>query len=175
MEYAFEEKYILVLSHDEVVHEKKSLFSKMPGSDEEKMQRLKLLLSFFLCFPGKKLLFMGGEFGQKTEWDSKGEIAWQLLENSTHKELQEMVATLNAFYVDQQIPGEKEAFTWIETEDCLFVYRCKGYLFAHNFSEKPKEISLPEGAQLVFCSDGAQTETSAILRPLSTHVFAIDE
>jgi len=174
-EYAFNENYILVLSHDEVVHEKKSLLAKMPGNEKEKMQNLRLLLSFFMCFPGKKLLFMGGELGQKTEWNLKEEIHWDLLEDPSHQKLQEMVATLNQFYIESEIPFNKEAFAWLETENGVLAYQCKSFLFAHNFLPNPQEIALPERAHLVFCSDSAEIEDCAILRPLSTHVFALDE
>ena len=81
-EYAFSEKFLLEYSHDEVVHLKGSLFQKMPGSSESKFGNLRLMLGFMFAFPGKKLLFMGAEFAQKTEWDIKGQIQWELLEQN---------------------------------------------------------------------------------------------
>ncbi|MDN3505710.1 MAG: 1,4-alpha-glucan branching protein GlgB [Simkaniaceae bacterium] len=172
-EYAFHENYVLVLSHDEVVHEKKSLFAKMPGDQKQKMQGLRLLISFMMCFPGKKLLFMGGELGQKTEWNPKESIHWDLLDDPAHLHLQEMVAALNQFY--QKNPIDQGAFSWLETEAGVLAYKDKSLIYAHNFLAKPMEIALPETAQLIFCSDSAEWESSAILRPLSTHVFRIDE
>ncbi len=115
-EYAFDEKFALVLSHDEVVHEKGSLINKMPGSDWEKRAGLRLLLSYLYCFPGKKLLFMGGEIGQFSEWDCKGEIEWNILQNLAHKQIHDMVSAIGKFYLENEALSfgdfDKEQTQW---------------------------------------------------------------
>lgn len=96
--YYYEEKHLLPLSHDEVVHEKKSLLSKMPGNQWEKFANLRLLLSYMICHPGKKLLFMGGEFGQWDEWNCKEELPWVLTNLPLHQKLKNCVRDLNYLY-----------------------------------------------------------------------------
>lgn len=112
--YSFSEKFLLPYSHDEVVHEKKSLFSKMPS--DTSFQNLKLLFTYQFCHPGKKLVFMGQEFAQKTEWDCKDEIAWNLLEEKEHFEFQSFVQRLNVFYKEHSALWEKDfsekGFEW---------------------------------------------------------------
>lgn len=93
--FQFNDAQIYVLSHDEVVHLKKSLLSKMPGTKEEKFAGVRLLLSFMSALPGKTLLFMGGEFGQETEWDCLNALPWHLLGGELNQKLQSMVSSLN--------------------------------------------------------------------------------
>ena len=100
--YAFSERFILVFSHDEVVHGKRSLLSKMPGDMWQKFANLRLLFSYMICQPGKKLLFMGGEIGQWNEWYCKGEIEWFLLQFPIHHGLQTMIKDLNHFYLQHR-------------------------------------------------------------------------
>ncbi|NGX39412.1 MAG: 1,4-alpha-glucan branching enzyme GlgB [Chlamydiae bacterium] len=133
IDYTFMEKYVLVLSHDEVVHEKRSLFSKMPGTEEEKFAGLRLLLSYMITFPGKKLLFMGGELGQPTEWNCKEELPWDLLESEENRGLQEMIRALNAFYLEHPalFAGDfsPSQFTWAfphDKENLLIGYYREG-------------------------------------------------
>lgn len=119
--YAFSERFISVLSHDEVVHGKKSLLSKMPGDVWQKFANLRLLLSYMICQPGKKLLFMGGEFGQWNEWSCKRELEWDLLRFLPHKGVQDMVKELNFFYLNNPALWEKDfhysSFEWVDFSD----------------------------------------------------------
>lgn len=116
--YAFNERFLQVLSHDEVVHEKKSLLSKMPGDEWQRMASLRLYLGYMICHPGKKLLFMGGEFGQIAEWYEKESIHWDLLRIEAHQGLYLCAKELNHFYLRSNALWEKDfdesGFEWVE-------------------------------------------------------------
>ena len=121
--YAFTENFVLPLSHDEVVHGKGSLLGKMPGDDWQKFANLRLLLGYMFTLPGKKLLFMGGEFGQWREWSHDGQLQWELLEHASHRGLQHWVTDLNAFYRRERATHagdfEPSGFEWIDADDAL--------------------------------------------------------
>lgn len=119
--YAFSENYVLPLSHDEVVHGKKSLLSKMPGDDWQQFANLRLLYTYMYTHPGQKLLFMGCELGQRAEWNVNEEIHWNLLENNSHKGIQDVVRTLNQVYKAEPALYEHNytplGFEWIDYSD----------------------------------------------------------
>ncbi len=121
MIYAFTENFILPLSHDEVVYGKGSLLSKMPGDDWQKFANLRLLLGYMYAQPGKKLLFMGGEFGQRREWAHDESLEWHLLQYRPHSSLQRWVSDLNQLYRSQpalyQVDFDHSGFEWIDCND----------------------------------------------------------
>lgn len=119
--YAFSEQFVLPLSHDEVVHLKQSLLSKMPGDDWQKFANLRLLYTYMFGHPGKKLLFMGGEFGQWSEWTEAHSLDWHLLEWETHKGIHNLIKDLNGTYQCEkaihEIEANWEGFEWIDIND----------------------------------------------------------
>jgi 1,4-alpha-glucan branching enzyme len=121
MMYAFAENFVLPLSHDEVVHGKGSLIGKMPGDDWQKLANLRLLFGYMYTQPGKKLLFMGGEIGQRSEWSHDRSIDWHLLEHAPHQGLQRWVRDLNTLYRGEPCLHELDCapggFEWIDCND----------------------------------------------------------
>jgi 1,4-alpha-glucan branching enzyme len=119
--YAFHENFVLPLSHDEVVYGKGSLLKQMPGDDWQKFANLRLLFAYMYAQPGKKLLFMGGEFGQWSEWYHEESLHWQLLDYLPHAGLQDWVKDLNALYRSEpalhQLDFEAKGFEWIDCND----------------------------------------------------------
>ena len=150
--YMFTENYTMPLSHDEVVYGKGSLLGKMPGDDWQKRANLRLLLGYMYGQPGKKLLFMGGEFGQKGEWAHEGELEWGLLADEGHDGIRRLTAALNALY--RETPGlhEKdtmpEGFEWVigdDRENSVLAFLRRGtdasapVLAVYNFTPAPRD------------------------------------
>ena len=121
MVYTFNENFVLPLSHDEVVYGKGSLIRKMPGDDWQRFANLRALFGLMWAHPGKKLLFMGGEFGQQREWAHEGELDWEQSGWERHSGVQRLVAALNRVYREEpalhQIDFSAEGFEWLEADD----------------------------------------------------------
>jgi 1,4-alpha-glucan branching enzyme len=161
MIYAFHENFVLPLSHDEVVYGKRSLLSKMPGDDWQKFANLRLLYGYMYGQPGKKLLFMGGEFGQWREWTHDDSLEWHLLEFPLHKGIQKWVSDLNALYAGEPALYELDCnpggFDWIDCSDAegsvlSWVRKAKSsedlVLVVCNFTPVPRQdyrIGAPRG------------------------------
>jgi 1,4-alpha-glucan branching enzyme len=157
--YAYTENFILPLSHDEVVHLKGSLLEKMPGDMWQKMANLRLLHGYMMGQPGKKLLFMGGEFGQWREWDHQASLDWHLLEFSTHQGIRDWVRDLNRIYVRESSlhagDYDQNGFAWEDCHDAdqsvLTFFRKHGdevILVACNFTPVVRyryRVGLPQG------------------------------
>jgi 1,4-alpha-glucan branching enzyme len=119
--YAWSENFILPLSHDEVVHMKGALLDKMPGPVEQRFANLRALYGYMWAHPGKKLLFMGGEFGQWREWNETESLDWHLMENPAHKGIQNLIRDLNNVYQKKnslwEADGEPAGFEWIDANN----------------------------------------------------------
>lgn len=118
MLYAYDEKFILPISHDEVVHGKGSLLSKMPGDRWQQLANVRAYLAFMWSHPGKQLLFMGSEFGQQSEWSQERGLEWWILDQPSHRGLQTLVSNLNKLYLDNppmwQLDHDHRGFVWID-------------------------------------------------------------
>jgi 1,4-alpha-glucan branching enzyme len=132
-EYGFSENFMLPLSHDEVVHGKKSLAYKMPGDEWQKFGNLRVLMMYMFTHSGTKLLFMGAEFGQTAEWNFNQSLDWHLLQYAPHKGVKELVKTLNSTYRNEpalyERSFERSGFQWIEGGDntqSVLVYQRMG-------------------------------------------------
>lgn len=132
--YAFTENFMLPLSHDEVVHGKSPMMYKMPGDDWQKLANVRLMYSYMFTHPGTKLLFMGDEFGQTTEWNYKSELDWHLLEHASHQGLQRYVKALNHLYTSEPALYIKQfeyyGFEWVNVSDydnSIMAYLRKSY------------------------------------------------
>ena len=152
LKYAFSENFVLVLSHDEVVHLKCSMFGKMPGDTIDKFSNLKLAYAFMTGHPGKKLLFMGQDFGQQNEWSESKSLDWYLLEDPMHEDMKAF--TKNCMHLYKKYPAlyatdcNPEGFKWINEDDrdnsiCSFLRLSengkKNLLFVLNFTPVVRE------------------------------------
>ena len=171
MIYAYSEKFLLSLSHDEVVHGKCSLLNKMPGEKEKKMANLRAALGYMIVHPGKKLLFMGQEFAQEREWSEQRELDWNLLEEKDHRQMQDYMKALLKLYKEQPALYEEDydpaGFEWInvmETEKNMLTFIRKGkkkdstLVVVCNFSALPYEkyqmgVPYPGKYKEIFNSD----------------------
>ncbi|MBO5221033.1 MAG: 1,4-alpha-glucan branching protein GlgB [Clostridia bacterium] len=167
--YAFSENYVLPISHDEVVHGKKSLLDKIPGPYENKFAGFRAFLSYMYTHPGKKLLFMGSEYGPFREWDYENELEWFMLDYEPHRKLKEFTRALNLFYLAHPALWEEdcspEGFQWISPDDnrnnvVVFQRKCKEeeLVIAVNFAPQRWEnyrFGLPEAGNYdeIFSSD----------------------
>src|SRR5690606_7533961 len=133
MMYYYDENFLLPLSHDEVVHGKSPMIYKMPGDDWQKFANLRLLYTYMFTHPGGKLLFMGDEFGQTSEWNYKSELDWFLLQHDSHRLLKDCVRDLNALLRSEPALYENQfnifGFEWIDLNhrpESVIAYRRKG-------------------------------------------------
>jgi 1,4-alpha-glucan branching enzyme len=131
--YSFSENFVLPISHDEVVHGKGSLISKMPGDDWQKFANLRAYYGFMWSHPGKKLLFMGCEFAQRDEWSHDQSLDWHLLQYESHQGIQNLIKDLNHVYKNtpalHELDCEGSGFEWLDSENSrqsILVYLRKG-------------------------------------------------
>ncbi|MFC4219110.1 1,4-alpha-glucan branching protein GlgB [Flagellimonas marina] len=190
MTYAFTENFVLPFSHDEVVYGKQSLLYRMPGDEWQRFANLRLLFGYMFTHPGGNLLFMGGEFGQSSEWNFQESLAWHLTQYDFHSGIQEVIKDLNKLYKSNPALYQKqfssEGFQWIEyndKENTVITYLRKGedpkddLIIACNFTPVPREnyrVGVPKSTQLklVFNSDETKYSGSGIgkktLKPSKT-------
>jgi len=159
MAYAYSENYVLPLSHDEVVHGKRSLLSQMPGDDWQRFAHLRLLHAYMYCHPGHKLIFMGDEIGQRSEWSVDDGVTWDLLDDHPHQGIQTLTKELNSIY--RSLPAlyeysfEHKGFQWIDHTDhanCILAFLRHGdnqkLLVVCNFTPTPHDyykLGVPQG------------------------------
>nr|WP_298793608.1 1,4-alpha-glucan branching protein GlgB [uncultured Allomuricauda sp.] len=180
MTYAFTENFMLPFSHDEVVYGKQSLLYRMPGDEWQRFANLRLLFGYMFTHPGANLLFMGGEFGQSSEWNFQESLDWHLTQYDFHSGIQEVIKDLNKVYKNNPALYEKqfsqEGFQWIEyndQENSVITYLRKGndpkddLIVACNFTPVPREnyrVGVPKTTQLklLFNSDDSKYSGSGI-------------
>ncbi len=186
--YAFSENFVLPLSHDEIVHGKNSLLEKMPGDTWQKFANLRLLYTYMWVHPGKKLLFMGGEFAQINEWYCKVSLDWHLPENDTnHRNMLTFVKALNHFYLDHpplyEMDFDQKGFSWLDLHDqdnsvISFVRYAENpadhLVIILNFTPQTHNnyrIGLPhkQGYKRLFCSDDTRFGGSGVMGAETIH------
>ena len=192
MMYQYSENFILPISHDEVVHGKKSLVNKMFGDNWCKYAGLRLYAAFMMGHPGKKLLFMGSEFGQFIEWREYEELQWQVIDKyDIHKKVQEYFKTLNHFYIENkalwELDNREEGFEWIDAdnnEQSVLSFIRKGkdekdkLIFILNFTPVTYydfEVTVPEAGEYIEVLNSDSIEFGGSGQTLETSVFTTDE
>ena len=184
MIYAYSEDFILVFSHDEVVHGKGSMVNKMPGSTfEEKFANLRVAYGFMMGHPGKKLLFMGQDFGQMDEWNENAELEWDLLQYPIHSQMKEYVKALNRLYAQypalSALDYHPDGFEWIECSNsqeniAVFLRKTRKkeetLMFVCNFAPVVHEkfqvgVPFPGKYKEIFNSDSEEFGGSGVTNP----------
>ena len=152
--YAFSENYVLPISHDEVVHGKKSFIDKMYGSYEDKFRTARTAMLLLMSYPGKKLLFMGTEYAQFREWDFEDSLEWFMLDYPKHSDFRNYIRELNDFYLKNpplyELDFSPEGFCWLlvdEAEKCSVAYRRlaadgNSLIFCLNFSNREETLHI---------------------------------
>ncbi|MFC6093734.1 1,4-alpha-glucan branching protein GlgB [Saccharothrix lopnurensis] len=174
LSYAWSENFVLPLSHDEVVHGKGSLWERMPGDDRAKAAGLRSLLAYTWAHPGKQLLFMGGEFGQRDEWSEFG-LDWHLLDSPVHAGVRRLVADLNATYratpALHELDTSPDGFEWVHGDDLVLAFLRRGehdvVVCAVNLADEPRRdyrVGLPRAGawREVLNTDGADYGGSGV-------------
>ena len=174
MVYFYDENFVLPLSHDEVVHGKSPMIYKMPGDEWQRFANLRVLYTYMFTHPGGKLLFMGNEFGQTSEWNFEKELDWKLLQYEPHAKLKDLVKALNHLYTSEpalfEYQFDKNGFEWVDLsnrDECVIVYRRMGkrkkddLLIIFNMTpvERPNWNIQAKGKKnwnMIFCSDDDQ-------------------
>jgi len=189
--YAFDEQFVLPLSHDEVVQARGSLYGQMPGDHREKLANLRLLYAYAWAHPGKKLLFMGGELAQTTAWNADSALPWKLAERPAHAGLQRFVRELNRVYRSEpalwELDGEEGGFAWLDVDGAergviAFARYAKEpkrvLVFAANFSSSALtdyQLGLPQGDRwrVVIASDeSSPAKLPTLRRPVNNQPFS---
>lgn len=168
MAYYYDERYLLPLSHDEVVHGKATILQKMYGDYEQKFPQARAFYMYMYAHPGKKLNFMGNEIGHFREWDEKREIDWNLLDYPAHQDFHRFMKDLNRFYLEHpafsEMDYDTEGFEWLEChaqEKCVYVFERRSekerIMAVFNFSDQDQEFEIEAGAvtalKKTFCSE----------------------
>jgi len=177
--YAFSENYILPLSHDEVVHGKSALVSKMPGDEWQRFANLRILFMSMYGHPGQKLIFMGGEFGQTAEWDQDESLSWHLLDYEPHQGVKKLIQELNRLYISEPafyaLNYGPEGYEWIDYSDhensvLSFIRKSENehLIFILNYSPVVREnyrIGIPDKSDYIeiFNSDDVQFWGSGVI------------
>lgn len=187
--YAFSENYVLPISHDEVVHGKKSFIDKMYGSYEDKFREMRASLLLMMTYPGKKLLFMGTEYGQFREWDYKSSLEWFMLDYPKHREMREYVASLNRFYLERrelwELDFSSRGFQWVyadEAEKNTVVFKrldaeSNSILIAINFSGVTQRISIKtklNKLKCIFATSANEFPDYIFAKSTADSLFSID-
>ena len=199
MAYYYDERYLLPLSHDEVVHGKATILQKMYGDYEIKFPQARAFYMYMYAHPGKKLNFMGNELGHFREWDEKRELDWNLLEYPAHQEFREFMKALNRFYLEHPAFSAEDytqkGFRWIEcdaAEQCVYAFERRGgkerIAAVFNFSDKEQDIELgipgATGLSGIFASEDREFSVAIgkkngtfrfVLAPFSAEYYLVTE